>query len=55
MKKDKTENTKKSEAERYGIDVQALEDNLKRSYKERIVRHQIAVKTFKKFFNKANE
>lgn len=63
MKKSKTKNIEKSEeqdfslsqAEQYGIDIQALKDNLNRSYKERMVRHQIALKTIKKFYNKANE
>ncbi len=63
MKKRKTKNTKKSDdqdfdllqAERYGIDIQALEDNLKLSYKERIIQHQIALDMFNKFYNKANQ
>ena len=32
----------------YGIDVSMLIENVKRSYSERIIRHQIAVDTIEK-------
>jgi hypothetical protein len=35
-------------AAEFGIDVSALRDNLKRSYDERIRRHQIALNTVEK-------
>jgi hypothetical protein len=36
------------EAAEFGIDISALKDNLKRSYSERIRRHQIALNTIEK-------
>jgi hypothetical protein len=35
-------------AAEFGIDISALRDNLKRSYDERIRRHQIALNTVEK-------
>jgi peroxiredoxin len=35
----------------YGVDIQALIDNLKRPVAERIRRHQIALDTFQKLRN----
>ena len=35
-------------AEEFGIDIQALKDNLKLSYEERIRRHQIALDAVEK-------
>ena len=63
MKKNKTKNIERpaecdfdlSQAQRYGIDIPTLKDNLNRSYEQRIIRHQIALETFRKFHNKANE
>jgi len=37
-----------SAARDYGIDIEMLRDNLKRSVEERIRRHQIALDTLKK-------
>ena len=35
-------------AQEYGIDISMLRDNLRRSYAERIRRHEIALKTVEK-------
>jgi hypothetical protein len=40
--------TKRKKAERPDIDLAMLKDNLKRSYAERIRRHQIALETMEK-------
>ena len=41
------------DAQRQGIDVYMLLDNLKRTPQERLERHQIALQTFGKFHNAA--
>jgi len=42
-------------AQDYGVDVQALVDNVNRSVDERIRRHQIALNLFRQVHNIANE
>ena len=49
------ENPALKAAQEYGVDVQALVDNLNRSVEERIRRHQISLNLFQQIHNIANE
>jgi phosphatidylserine/phosphatidylglycerophosphate/cardiolipin synthase-like enzyme len=42
-------------AQQQGVDVYMLLDNLRRTPRQRLIRHQAALRTFRKFYNTAGK